>query len=401
MFDNFFKYLFRKVFFYKNRQYLLLISLLAIFLSSFSLLCIQGIMNGLQGTMKDRAKIYSGNFTLYPKNKKGWNLQEVESIKKVLLKKSISSFEFITFDVLLKNNTKIYPVKINGFNPTNKPLFLENLNLSGIILGRDLAYNIGTHLNSKLMFISPVHSNSLMGDRPRVVSDIVSDIIVTNSGNIDEIYSWVRSSLVFNLSRKKNYNKMSLYTQSSITKNDITKLLMDQNISNFNINSWEDENKTLVWSLKLETTVMVSLFSITCLLISVTISSAFNVFLDKIKKDLISFWILGANPNKLRRSLLLFINIIILIFILIGNLFGGVLLYYIHNYGGNILPGVFVDRSLPVRLNTISILFSFLYPYFVSIITTYFSVLSTFKQNSIFGTNKNNNSLLNSLKSHQ
>src|SRR5690606_9858362 len=101
-------------------------------------------------------------------------------------------------------------------------------------------------------------TDSLMGEVPRFVSDELSDYLYSELTEVDSFEVWVRLSMVQNLLRTEGINQIRLF-------GDIPPEILEK-IENLKtevpkkIVSWEKVNGALVWSLNLETKVMLFLF---------------------------------------------------------------------------------------------------------------------------------------------
>jgi lipoprotein-releasing system permease protein len=143
-------------------------------------------------------------------------------------------------------------------------------------------------------------------------------------------------------------------------------------------------NEALVWSLNLETKVMLFLFISMSFLVAIAITSGLLIFYSKIRKDLMSFWILGMSQGKLVKLCFKFTLILSGLTVAAGGVFGFFMLELLESYGHEIMPEVFVERELPVDIEFNHIVISLIIPFGISLIFSYFSFLNFRKENQSF-----------------
>ena len=156
------------------------------------------------------------------------------------------------------------------------------------------------------------------------------------------------------------------------------------NFKGFRFTKWEDKNRSLVWALNLETSVMLFLFIAMSLLVAICITSGFLIFFDKIKTDLMSYWILGKSQKSIYRMSYLFTHFVSGLFSLIGLVLGISFLYLLKNNHISFMPDFFVERKIPVQIDSFKIIISFVIPYIISVTFSFFSFASFRKETGSF-----------------
>jgi lipoprotein-releasing system permease protein len=275
-------------------------------------------------------------------------------------------------ELLLKNRQVLSPVILHGI-ATNLwlPDFLQGWDGEGVLLPWDLANKLGIAPHDQIKLISPSHVDHLMGDLPRYFTAKVADrLIETKVPEVDIVHVWVRLEAIWNLIQKKGVNKIRIF--GDIDVNALKDLLSSHPSVKFH--TWEEKNQSLVWALKLETTVMIFLFVAMTLLVSLCITTGLLIFFDKIKIDLASFWILGSSKKQLLRASVIFLHLLSFCSVSLGLLAGAIFLFFFHKYGGEIMPAIFVERKIPVFVNFKAISIAFCVPYLISLIFSHFSL---------------------------
>jgi len=375
MFKTYLKYFFFFIISAKNRQRLLILAVVGLFISSFALIVLQSTMGGLQNKLMERSKAVIGRATiLYKSDSQSASLKEIE---KILSEKKLNYTREYEIELLLRYQTYITPVIVHGIDLKGFiPPFLTKDKFEAM-MPMELAYKVGVAPPETLELISPSHVDELLGDIPRSQSVRIDRTFSSDVPEIDMYHMWVRLPLIQNLIQKRMINRLRIYSAGDF---DSLKPLLPKEAR---LMTWEDENRTLVWALNLEATVMVFLFAAMSLLVSLCISSGLLIFFNKIKTDLSSFWILGASHDKINRSTKYFLHLMSLLSILSGVVAGLIFLYLFDHFAPEIMPDVFVDRKIPILITTKALLVSFFVPYLISFFFVKFA-LAQFKREHDF-----------------
>ena len=372
MFSTYLKYFFTYIISAKNRQRLLILAVVGLFLSAFALIVLQSTMGGLQNKLMERSKAVIGRATIL--FKVADNDPSLLALQKKLDDQHIAYTREYEIELLLRYQTYITPVIVHGVDQKAfLPLFLSNEKNAEAIIPTELAYKVGVAPPESLQLISPSHVDGLFGDIPRSQTIKIDRTFSSDVPEIDLYHLWVRLPLIQNLIQGRTLNRIRIYSNTDF------KALRSTMPSWVQFKTWEDENRTLVWALNLESTVMVFLFAAMSLLVSLCISSGLLIFFNKIKTDLSSFWILGASFDKINRSTKYFLHLMSFLSIVSGVLVGLVFLYFFDHYAPEIMPDVFVDRKIPILITTRGLMVSFLVPYIISSVFVTFA-LNQFKR---------------------
>lgn len=370
MLYQFCKYFFSYIFFSKTRQRLLFLAIVGLFLSSFSLLVLQSTMGGLQNNLMERSKKVSGRAEIDLKD----SYPEITAIVGKYTDNFTLEYEI---ELLLRYSSVLSPVIVHGIDTKGKkPEFMNAWDGKNLVMPYDLSAKLSVVPGDEVKLISPSHVDPLMGDLPRFGTAIVAGPMVeTGVPEVDIVHVWIRDSFVQNLIEKRAYNKIRIYVDLNweSLRNDL------KSIPNTSLTTWEEKNRSLVWALRLETTVMVFLFAAMTLLVSLCITSGLLIFFDKVKVDLASFWILGTSKDQLGKASVIFLHLLSFFSVILGILAALAFLWAFDKYGGEIMPDIFVDRKIPVLVTLKGLAISFIIPYLISIVFSYFS-LKQFKE---------------------
>lgn len=304
-------------------------------------------------------------------------------MKEILRKEGIPFYSELEVEVMLKHRNFVAPAKLHGIDlGDERPEFLTKKDFGGLVMGSELSSKIKLQFLDEVQVIAPGVTDSLMGEVPRFTSEILSDYLYTELSEVDDFEAWARLSLVQNLVRNAGINQIRLFGE--VPEEILEKLQSTQTEISKRILSWEQMNEALVWSLNLETKVMLFLFISMSLLVAIAITSGLLIFYSKIRRDLMSFWILGMSQKKLVGLCFKFTLILSAVTVLIGGMFGHITLLLLEKFGHQLMPDIFVERQLPVQLDFSHILMSLSIPFGISLIFSYFSFAHFRKENQSF-----------------
>lgn len=377
---TFFRYFYSYIFQSKTRQRLLFIAVVGLFLSTFALMVIQGIMGGLQRGLVTRSKSIHGSGVMRVGS---YEPQEMEKfLTKLSNSKTLFTAEY-ELEAMLKSNQYMAPAKVHGIDLSYPlPDFLNDRDLSEVVLGSDLASKLKVQFSDEIQIISPAHTDSLLGDIPRFVTVPVSDYMFSELPEVDSVELWVRLPLVQNLVRENLINQVRFFRpvlsrELEAWKNEFPSI-------EFQFETWEKQNSSLVMALDLETKVMLFLFISMALLVAVAITSGLLIFYSKVKNDLMSFWILGLSESKVLKLVYRFTLSLSALTCFTGLICGILVLKFLERYGHEFMPDIFIERQLPVDLNLVNIILSFFIPFAISWIFSFFSFQQFKKDHNSF-----------------
>ena len=374
MFKTYLKYFFVYIVSAKNRQRLLILAVLGLFISAFALIVLQSTMGGLQNKLMVRSKSVIGKATIYFKAET--QDERLKVLFDLLDREKAQYTKEYEIELLVRYKTFITPVVVHGIDQNGfVPDLLRNDLKTSIdqrkvdaIIPLDLAYKIGVAPPETLQIISPAHVDNLLDDVPRSQSIRVDRTMSSDVPEIDLYHLWVRLPLIQNLIQARDLNRVRIY-------NDIDfKKINNKLPQAMELKTWEEENATLVWALKLESTVMVFLFGAMSLLVSLCISSGLLIFFNKIKSDLASFWILGASLSQIDQATKYFLHLMSFLSIFVGLVMGLIFLWFFDHYAPEIMPDMFVDRKIPILVTSNGLFISFIVPYIISSLFISFSL---------------------------
>lgn len=140
------------------------------------------------------------------------------------------------------------------------------------------------------------------------------------------------------------------------------------------VDSWQDRNSNLFYSLKLEKFVVGLLLGLSTLIASFSLVTVMVLLVTQKRKDIGLLLALGCNPQALR-------HIFIQVGLILGSIgiFGGmflglVLTLFIERYSGGLLPNIYESTNIPAEVHFSQVIFVILIACGVSLFTTWLSV---------------------------
>ncbi|MDA8793253.1 FtsX-like permease family protein [Bacteriovoracaceae bacterium] len=376
MFIRLFSYFSFVVFNKARRQKILLLSFVGLALSSFSLLSLQSVMNGLQKGLIERSKSIEGEFFIKISN------SEIQNDLIQQLKKEKISFQpELELELLIRNGKYFTPVILRGVKQHKSPLLIEK-DQTGVVLGSDLGRKLKIYYGENLELILANYYDDFLGEVPKMGVLDVSDFLLSDVAEIDGSYAWVRLAWLQNLIRDRLVNRLRFFSENDESK--VLAILEKYDANQAYLVSWKDQYASLNYALNLEKYVMFFLFSSMIFLIALTISSGFIIFYEKIKSEMVSLWIMGLSKKQIFRKIFLVNQLLNLIFCFVGIGLSTILLYYLKFYGPSFFPEYFVEAKLPVEFSLSNFIVAAALPFSVCTILNVASLKHFFRHQDIF-----------------
>lgn len=333
-------------------------------------------MGGLQRNVIERSQLIHGRGEVYFPS--AIDHQTKQRLKEQLAAKDIAALIGLRYEVLARRGDRIVPIIAHGLSSQELPAFLQERDFKEMILGADAALKLSALPGEAIQLISPAHVTPLFRDVPLSRSFYLDGVYRAHVPEADMFHTWVALDLMQNLIGARQYNYLRF--DSDFSEAQVKNVLNAMGFASehFRLRKWEEAHQTLVWALRLETSVMIFLFIAMTILVSLCIVSGSLLFFDKVQLDLASFWILGASKKSLAKATRLFFVCMSFGAVLTGLILGAVFLVLLEHFGGELLPAVFVDRQVPVFYTLKSFLIAFFTPLMIGLIFMIW-VLNSFK----------------------
>jgi lipoprotein-releasing system permease protein len=361
------------------------ISITGIFLGVAALIIVLAVMNGFETDLREKilginAHVVLMQYTGMMKDHEGIK-EAVEKIDGV-----VASTPFIYSQAMLKKGDNVHGIVLRGLAPADaakvinlgrttegglelltpegrKALKLgpDVIDLPGIILGKELAKNLGIFLYDTLYVVSPLGISTPVGMVPRMKKFLVVGIF--ESGFYEYDLSLAYASLG---DTQEFLNLGDLVTGLEIKVSDIYRAnevaaAIEKKLGfPFWVRDWMKMNKNLFAALKMERRVMFIILSLIVLVAAFNIITTLIMVVMEKSKDIAILKSMGATSKSIMKIFIYQGVIIGGIGTLLGTLagllvafnLGGISRFVENLFGFKILPGdVYYLSELPSRVN--------------------------------------------------
>src|SRR5690554_1434069 len=171
-------------------------------------------MGGLQSGLIARSKNVLGHGQMELRESAGQQ-EKFQALERA----GIEFFPEYEIELLAKNGSYLAPAILHGMDfSRGAPDFLSAKDLSGVVMGSELAQTLGAYFGSATQYISPAHMDRLFGDLPRHVTEEASDFFISELTEIDSVHAWSRAGLAQNLTRSRSFNKIRFYGRENFAR---------------------------------------------------------------------------------------------------------------------------------------------------------------------------------------
>ena len=264
----------------------------------------------------------------------------------------------------LKNLDKIKKVKLEEGGYIKVP---------GIMLGKELAKNLGVSLGDLVTVISPTGSISPTGVSPKMRQFQVRGIFVSG------MYDFDAGVAIMGLTSAQKFFDMGKSVSGlEISVNDVEKApsiakKIEKKIGfPYYTRDWAEMNYNLFSALKLEKTIMFIILILIIFVASFNIASTLVMMVMDKRKEIAILKTMGATPKTIRRVFILMGFIIGTSGVILGNLFGFLLCGIISKYQFIKLPSeIYYITTIPVKIDPMTVVI-------IDVLAILISVLAAF-----------------------
>jgi len=288
-----------------------IISVVGVAVGVMTLIVVLAVMSGFEKTIKEKILGTKAHLVVLKARQQGMDhyqevLNEVEQVRGV-----VSATPFIYGEGMLSSESNVQGVILNGIHPDRvgkvtelarnmKAGLLQDLkgeaDSPGIILGVELAKNLGVSLNDAIQVISPLGTLTPMGMMPKMKRFRVVGIFHSGLYEFDIKFAYISIE-----SAQKFFNMNSRVTGIDIKTNNIYRVKeIGKEIRQklgfpFWTQDWMDMNRNLFSALKLEKIAMFILLVLIVLVAAFNIISTLIMVVMEKNKDIAILKSMGAS----------------------------------------------------------------------------------------------------------
>jgi lipoprotein-releasing system permease protein len=350
------------------------ISVLGVMIGVMTLNVVMAVMSGFEETLRDRLLGINAHIAIV---RSGEPLRDYENLIQQVNKENgvVAATPTIYGQVMLTAGSRVSGVVVRGIDPdrvnrvVNVQSFLRegNLNglkiqhpiqvedrtvlLPGIILGERLANQLGVFSGSAVQVVSPLGSPTAIGVIPKVRRFFVAGILRTGMSEID-------STLVFmGLAEAQRFfelgdavTNIELRIQNVDQSRQVAEQIQRRLGFPYFAEDWTRLWPNLFSALKLEKTVYFLVLLLMVLIGAFNIVSTLVMVVMEKKKDIAILRSMGATQQSIRRVFLLKGCIIGVLGTTLGFILGLLVCGLISQYQFELPDGVFLIKTVPVRI---------------------------------------------------
>jgi lipoprotein-releasing system permease protein len=305
-----------------------LISILGIFLGVAALIIVLAVMNGFEADL--RTKILGIKSHIELTTDIAGPMKDYENVRKRITGTEgvVASTPFIYSQAMIRNGNGVTGVIIRGLDTQSafkvinlgkiregdiqylnklpaaisKRYEKEDARIAGIVVGKEMARNLGIFLYDTITIISPVGISTPMGMMPRMKKFVVAGIFESGFYEYDSTLAYL------SLQSCQDFLQMGdTVTGIDIKVDDIYKAdVIARKIQNklgypFWAHNWMQMNKNLFSALKLEKRVMFIILSLIVLVAAFNIISALIMIVMEKNKDIAILKSMGATSRSIMK----------------------------------------------------------------------------------------------------
>jgi len=234
----------------------------------------------------------------------------------------------------------------------NKSGKYQQANISGIILGSQLARNLGVDIGNWVTVMSFETRKTPLGEIPRAKKFKVVGFYESGIMGFDEFMSIIDIGVAQKLFRMKD--KVSGITikledgeQAEVLKNKLQKAVGFP----YFISSWIEQNKNLFAMFRLEKIGLFIILSLIILIAAFNIISSLVMLVIEKGKDIAILKAMGATDRSIRKIFIIQGTVIGLTGTVIGEIIGLLICWFIGSFDIiDLPPGVYVGNRIPMHV---------------------------------------------------
>ena len=370
-------------------------SFVGIMLGVSILIIVMSVMNGFRTDLTNKILGFNPHITVQPYN------SHITDSFKLLLKKKYNNIiikESFNGEAVVMTNETIKGILIKG-EKNNKFLkkyliegSINNFKDNKIIIGKELAINLGFVIGDKINIMSSAFIGTPLGSIPTQETFEIIAIFSSGFYEFDKnvVFLNLKDSLVF-FNKDQNDLNLEIYLEDPLNadfyKNEIEKIN-----ENYYVYSWTDINKSFFNALKVERNVMFVILTLIIIVAAFNIISGLTILIKNKTKEIAILQTLGLSNHSITKSFFLTGFAIGLFATFFGVILGVVFSLYIEEIRYFISttfnleifpPDVYFLDKMPSEINPSSISLIFIFSLIISAMASYFPARLIVKMNTI------------------
>ena len=263
----------------------------------------------------------------------------------------------------------------------------RNVKTSGIIIGSQLAKNLGVDINDYITIVTPEERITPMGNMPRAKKFRVVGFFESGLMGYDEILTFIHIDVA-----KKIYKMRDRVTGISIRLNngdkadEVKEVLQEKIGFPYVFSSWIEQNRNLFTVFRLEKFGLAIILTLIILIAAFNIISSLVMLVIEKNHDIAILKTMGATNRSIRRIFMTQGAIIGLTGTIVGEILGVVTCWLISNFDVIDIPaGVYVGNRIPMDMRFWQIALIAVISFLICLIVTVFPSQNAAKMTPVDG----------------
>jgi len=374
-------------------------SFLGIMLGVAILIIVMSVMNGFRNDLTNKIIGFNPHIVIKPYS------SDIDQSFKLKLKREYQFFKITeTFggEAVVVNNDLVKGVFVKGINKKSENIKsiennlidgnLQDFEVGKIILGKQLAINLGVVVGDSINLMSSAFISTPMGGLPMQESFEIVAVFSSGFYEFDQgvVFLNLNDSLSFFDKTEKDLN-LEIKLDDPL-KADFYKKKIEVINENYYVYSWTDLNKSFFAALKLERNIMFIILTLIIIVAAFNIISGLTILIKNKTKEIAIFKTLGLSNQSITKSFFLTGFTIGFLASIAGVIFGVIFSFYIEDirffisstFNLEIFPeDIYYLDKLPSEINPISILIIFLFSIIVTAVASFFPAKAVSKMDTI------------------
>ena len=375
-------------------------SFLGIMLGVAILIIVMSVMNGFRNDLTNKILGFNPHIVIKPYS------SNIDESFKINLKQKYKNFEITESfgsEAVIMNNELVKGIFVKGIEDKNINNFefieknlidgdLTNFKEGRIILGKELAIDLGVVVGDKINLMSSAFITTPLGGIPRQDNFKVAAVFSSGFFEFDQSVAFLnlKDSLLF-FNKTKDDLDLQIKLKDPL-KADFYKKEIEKINENYYVYSWADLNKSFFGALKLERNIMFIILTLIIIVAAFNIISGLTILIKNKTKEIAIFKTLGLSNKSITKSFFLTGFTIGFLATITGIILGVIFSFYIEEirffisstFDLEIFPQdiYFLDK-LPSEINPISIMIIFLFSTLVTALASFFPAKAVSKMETI------------------
>ncbi|WP_300672134.1 lipoprotein-releasing ABC transporter permease subunit [Desulfoluna sp.] len=281
--------------------------------------------------------------------------------------------------------------QIQGYPPERLETWLERKAPSrgrpsapGVILGNELALNLGVGEGDMIYLISPKGMISPMGHVPSMRQFRVAGLFESGMFEYDSSFAYIHiddARSVFRLGDK--VTGIDVWTLSPYDADQIREAILDRIGPVYWARDWMQMNASLFSALKLEKAAMFVILILIVLVAAFNIASSLIMMVMEKTRDIAILKAMGATDGSIMRIFVYQGTLIGMVGTSIGVALGVLLCFLLKHFKFIELPKVYIFSTLPVRLEALDVLVISASAFGICFLATLYPAWQASRQNTV------------------